>query len=79
MSRHLTKLVLLVAVCTLAFPALSYGQEARDFEVFGGFSAYHPGVEGADFLGSFWMYGAMGEVTWYATDWFGITAALPLP
>lgn len=72
MSKHLFRLVLLVAFGCLAIPAPSYGQELGDYEVFGGFSAYYPGIE-PNVLGSLWMYGAMGELTWFATDWFGIT------
>jgi hypothetical protein len=56
----------------LISPALAYGQDSDDFEVFGGFSAFHVDA-GDDSLGvGSWAYGGMGELTWFVTDWFGI-------
>ena len=72
MSRCLLRLVVVAVAFGLISPALAYGQDRDDFEVFGGFSASH--VEVGDDpidLGS-WAYGAIAEFTWFATDWFGI-------
>ena len=72
MSKCLLRLFVVAATLGLISPALSYGQDHDDFEVFGGFSALHVGVEG-DFLGnSTWGYGGVGELTWFVTEWFGI-------
>ncbi len=72
MSKYLLRLFVMAAALCLISPALSYGQEHDTFEVFGGFSAFHVGVDD-DFLdNSTWGYGGVGELTWYATDWLGI-------
>ena len=71
MSRHFLRLFIVTVTLSLISPALSYAQD-DEFEVFGGFSAYHVDVGDDPFgLGS-WAYGAVAELTWFATDWLGI-------
>jgi len=72
MSKQVLRLFIVAVALSLISPALSYGQESDKFEVFGGFSASHVDVGDDPFgLGS-WAYGAIGELTWFVTDWFGI-------
>jgi hypothetical protein len=56
----------------LISPALAYGQDGDDFEVFGGFSALHVDVDDDGLGVGSWAYGGMAELTWFVTDWFGI-------
>lgn len=72
MSKRLLRLFVVAATLSLISPAFSYGQEHDDFEVFGGFSAFHVGVDD-DFLdNSTWGYGGVGELAWFVTEWLGI-------